>query len=323
MTSDTTCATVCSASTSLTTYIPGASVGVNSTILFNRTSGAGEACCCEARTFPAAFLQPQRSNLLFSSLSITLGDRIWKSAEGERIIPNVRAVDYANKTLSLNCLYTGWIASSIQCVRPGNTFPPIPSIKAGSIALVGDSITRYAEARSLAGWAVNLRAAYKGKYDVINEGNPGWTTTDYLAELGPVLKRYVSPTLITLLLGTNDDVQNWPLETYRANLYRMVATVKSLHPTARFLLMTPPPPLASFDPAKMNTFRQAMLDVAVGTNTNVLDTWKVFLGPTAAYNGTTMSFYLGDFVHLNRNGNVKLLQGLTEYIETTWPEISP
>ncbi|KNC99485.1 hypothetical protein, variant [Spizellomyces punctatus DAOM BR117] len=296
-----------------------------STISFNRTSSPGQGkCCCEARLNRNTFLRSQGPDVLYSVLQITGGDRLWTTSETEYIRSRVNAWDYGNLLAPLTCTPGASIAQAMQCVRNGNTFPPSEKFKEGSIALVGDSITRYGDSEENMGWAMQLRSCYKGRYEVVNKGNPGWTTDDYLSLLEPVLKQFPSPTLITLMLGTNDAFK-LSLSAYKNNLLKMMQIANSIHPGTRLLLITPPPPGSDPDTIHetMNDFRNAMLELSIATGTPVLDTWKVFLGPDARYDGSVMSKYLADGVHLNKDGNVALYEGLTAFLKEHWPEINP
>ncbi|KAJ3002810.1 hypothetical protein HKX48_002095 [Thoreauomyces humboldtii] len=297
-----TCAIVCEHSSASTVYTT--SRLPTTAISFSRTSKPGASdCCCKASGLNAtAFLKAKSSAVAYSYLDISRGDRIFQSAEGNAIFHNVTAIDSTDAKLIPQCHFGGGIANSIEWVRPGATYPPIAKLPPNSIALIGDSITRYGELAYNHGWALGLRAAYKGRFDVVNERNPGWTTTDYLEELGP----------------------GWSVDTYHANLLQMVSTVKTVQPKASFLLITPPPPQPSAPapPGKMNLYRDAMLEVGKATDTHVLDLWKAFMPPTGVYNATVMLPYLYDIVHFNKAGNEHFLTSLEAYMAKAWPAIA-
>ncbi|KAJ3160096.1 hypothetical protein HK101_000951 [Irineochytrium annulatum] len=131
------------------------------------------------------------------------------------------------------------------------------------IILMGDSITeltcdiaKRGYYHEWPGWAHLLSERYVMRRDVFNRGFGGYTTRTYEPMFEDFLKALVKegqdPALVTIYLGANDAVfdhlpHSVPLPTYTTILTKMVHTIRTLHPTARILLITPPPPACNAD----------------------------------------------------------------------------
>jgi acyl-CoA thioesterase-1 len=94
-------------------------------------------------------------------------------------------------------------------------------------------------------------------WHVINAGVSGDTTTDGVNRLGEVLAS--KPRIVILEFGGNDGLRGLPLETTRANLAQMIATLQ--HAGAKVMLagMTLPP---NYGPDYIRTFEQIYRDLA-------------------------------------------------------------
>lgn len=76
------------------------------------------------------------------------------------------------------------------------------------------------------------------QYTVYDEGVSGNTSADLVARLDPDVIA-LKPSLVTIMIGTNDVRQNVPLSTYTANLTTLITSILAVH--GKVLLLSPPP----------------------------------------------------------------------------------
>lgn len=187
------------------------------------------------------------------------------------------------------------------------------------IVLIGDSLTQFGFNPETFGWGTLLQYKYIRKLDVLNRGYSGYTTRWY-----PTPIDLPSDTqLVTLLLGSNDaaihSVQSVPLEEYSARLEAMINEITSC---TRLLLITPPP-VKRPDRNNANTikYRNACLTLAQTHDIPCLDTWELF-EISNDDNDLIMDLYFCDGLHLSKEGNQKLFQGVVDCINQYYPELN-
>ena len=203
------------------------------------------------------------------------------------------------------------------------------------IVLLGDSLTQYGVDVDKEGWSLSLTqhvcGRYVNRYDVLNRGFAGYNTRQYarmiLQVLGDIGR---PPSLITLMLGTNDSDDREPLHVpiaeYKQNLESMISDVKRMYPSSPLLVMTPPPTHADASPKARYDYRTQCIQVATEHYVTVLDTWPLFFpsfnGSFHQYNATAMIPHLVDHVHLSTLGNRVLYQGVLDAIRSHWPGLA-
>jgi len=144
---------------------------------------------------------------------------------------------------------------------------PPPLYGRGKILLLGDSLTQLcfdtdSGSNGSSGWGSALADRYQRRADVLNRGLSGYNTRWFLhyalddddqnegeeqrshiwTEPGNVL-------LVTIFFGANDAAlpdqgsarQHVPLEEYRENLYKLIDEAHEAYPTAKIIVITPPP----------------------------------------------------------------------------------
>jgi acyl-CoA thioesterase-1 len=94
-------------------------------------------------------------------------------------------------------------------------------------------------------------------WQVINAGVSGDTTTDGVNRLGEVLAH--KPRIVIVEFGGNDGLRGLPVETTRANLDQMVATLQKSGAKVILAGMTLPP---NYGPDYIRTFEQIYRDLA-------------------------------------------------------------
>ena len=95
------------------------------------------------------------------------------------------------------------------------------------------------------------------RWRVINAGVSGDTTTDGVNRLGVVLAS--KPRIVIVEFGGNDGLRGLPLETTRANLDQIIATLQSAGAKVVLAGMTLPP---NYGPDYIRTFEQIYRDLA-------------------------------------------------------------
>jgi acyl-CoA thioesterase-1 len=96
------------------------------------------------------------------------------------------------------------------------------------------------------------------RWRVINAGVSGNTTTDGVNRMGEVLA--YKPRIVIVEFGGNDGLRGLPLETTRANLDQIIATLQNAGPKVILAGMTLPP---NYGPDYIRTFEQIYRDLAV------------------------------------------------------------
>ncbi|KAJ3192231.1 isoamyl acetate-hydrolyzing esterase [Entophlyctis luteolus] len=220
------------------------------------------------------------------------------------------------------------------------------------ILLFGDSITEFSFDPALHGWGLVLAHSYARKLDVINRGHSGYNSVWSEPILEPILKSTLPPgasvRIFVLFVGANDASlkvrTRVSIDTYKANMTTMLATVRRLCPGARVLVVTPPP----VDPAAWEAvcialgkepdrnvahtkkYRDACLEFAAehkdawGSDLLVVDTWDVFLGKgRTEYDTSEMDDLLCDGLHFAKKGNLLLGTALVDAIKAQWPDLDP
>ncbi|KAL3671277.1 hypothetical protein V7S43_003209 [Phytophthora oleae] len=117
--------------------------------------------------------------------------------------------------------------------------------------LLGESITEQGVNPAKSEWVALLQYRYQRSTDVLPREFSGYNTKWFIDFALPVVKNElstISPSLITLWLGANDAAlpngqssrQHVVVETYAANLEKIIHTLRINAPDASILVITPP-----------------------------------------------------------------------------------
>ncbi|KAG6572542.1 GDSL esterase/lipase [Phytophthora cinnamomi] len=200
------------------------------------------------------------------------------------------------------------------------------------------------------GWVSLLQNEYIRSADVIVRGVSGYNTKWFLKYVMPTIedeirdRGYTTPSLVTVLLGTNDAVLvngsnpevHVPIFEYKENLIKIVNGFQNITPGAGILLITPPHVddgarikyaserndtkrgLVDRSNAVTSNYSQACVDAANALGIPVLDL-------NAHFNAMTEPAriaLLQDGLHFNANGNKIVHELLQSKIETEFPTLS-
>ncbi|KAJ3138764.1 isoamyl acetate-hydrolyzing esterase [Physocladia obscura] len=221
-----------------------------------------------------------------------------------------------------------------------------------------------------AGWGLTLAHAYARKLDVVNRGFSGYNSEWSKHTLLPVLSGLpgaeseagpgdaasgdsgTKVRLVVLFLGANDASLKArtavALDRYVANVHKMLLAVDAAAPSARVVVVTPPPvhPAAwarvclaqgkvpDRDVAHTRRYRDACIaavDSSVVSHLRpklrLLDSWRVFFGPDEAtydsYSMEVVDKFLCDGLHFSGLGNSSLGDALLRTISDSWPDLHP
>jgi acyl-CoA thioesterase-1 len=174
------------------------------------------------------------------------------------------------------------------------------------IAAFGDSLT--------AGFGVDPGQSYPDilqaeldrrgyRYRVVNLGSSGDTTTDGLARVSMVTD--LKPEIVILEFGANDGLRGLPIATTRANLDRLIATLKSAGARVVLAGMTLPP---NYGPEYIKPFEAIFPDLARKHSATLI---PFFLDGVAG----TGTYMQRDGLHPNLEGNRRVAALVMRTIE--------
>lgn len=218
--------------------------------------------------------------------------------------------------------------------------------------LFGDSITQGAWEPGMNGFGEQLSHVYARKLDVLNRGfsgyNTDWATPTFKQSLATKQDEEYTPKirLLTIWFGANDacirpSPQHVPLERFTSNLRDWVDIVHSpssrYHkPNTRIILISPPPintyqrraDLESRSPPQLldrdfettRKYAEAVRRVAQEKRVGFTDVWTV-LWEAAGKDEASLSKFLYDGLHLNREGYQLMYHALVETIRNTYPDV--
>lgn len=207
------------------------------------------------------------------------------------------------------------------------------------------------------GWVNSLTEMYIRRADIINRGFSGYNTEHALRVFPKIFSKEQckNTILFTLFFGANDSGTNVeqavPLETYQANMQKLISmAVEVLPETCPVVVITPPPCHEAMClvrrqninlgpnhyPTLTQTYRNACLDVITAYQQNgapaagrvyALDLWEAILGSSwdasSAAFADTVKAYLCDGLHLNARGNDLLFNQLKALIQEKRPDLLP
>jgi lysophospholipase L1-like esterase len=211
-----------------------------------------------------------------------------------------------------------------------------PTARTRSIPLCvtfGDSITQYGFHPDLGGWVGLLAGAYERKMDIVCRGFSGYNTRWALHILEKAFSDLV-PDVVTVFFGANDAAledlsqQHVSLEEYKANLKKIVASLRQKFPEVRVLLIGPPPihhdqreaygrsvgydePVVQRKNEVTKLYAEACGEVAEEEGTAFLSLWHE-MTRAARQEGEDVSTFLVDGLHLNEKGNMFVASKVSE-----------
>lgn len=119
--------------------------------------------------------------------------------------------------------------------------------------LFGASLTEWSFSEETEGFGWFLQKTYKGKAEVVNKGQAGYTSSRILPDFDRIIERATapeaSPTLLfTIFLGANDacfvgDREFVPWPEFEANIRKFIETIltQDAMQETKIVLITPPP----------------------------------------------------------------------------------
>ncbi|OQR94037.1 isoamyl acetate-hydrolyzing esterase 1 [Thraustotheca clavata] len=198
------------------------------------------------------------------------------------------------------------------------------------IIMLGDSITEIASDPRRQGFQVQLTGDYVGRADVINRGISGWNTAMWLDVLPAMIDewREKQPMLIVIFLGTNDaslptgesKARYVPLDKYKENLHKLVASFSAAYPLCKYIFLSPPPVNngAWSHTDKLNEvtahYAAACLDVAKELKIPAVDFYNTMQGQWDL-------FY--DGLHFSPKGMILAHELITKCIREAYPAMTP
>ncbi|ETV96275.1 hypothetical protein H310_10448 [Aphanomyces invadans] len=193
------------------------------------------------------------------------------------------------------------------------------------VVTLGDSITEYGAKADESGWVWMLCQDYRNRAAVVNWGKSGWTTRRWLPEIAASRDELaaLSPSLITVLLGTNDAAPAFyrsgvPLEEYTTTMRGILGVVAQACPSAQILLIAPPAVVDEVFGLPQNERVYAYADVCrqLGSELRipVVDLW------TATQDHPE---YFCDGIHLSSDGNRELYRLVLDAIRCNMAHLLP
>ncbi|KAJ3388697.1 hypothetical protein HDU84_009542 [Entophlyctis sp. JEL0112] len=208
------------------------------------------------------------------------------------------------------------------------------------------------------GWASLLQEHLVGKRDVYNRGYGGLTTRQFSPMYEGIMKSIETaanhqPAITTLYLGANDAVvNNIPLEEYDAIIREFVKWHRGEYPSAKILLIAPPPPVCQceydnddrgFQGQKVYVpqfgvlmrpndrwqnrtryYRDAVIQINADigdSNVGLMDPWVMMFGGTGEFDRDVADSFYHDGLHYNAKGDKAHFEYLVGVVRHLWPEL--
>ena len=184
----------------------------------------------------------------------------------------------------------------------------IPSALAGTVLIVGDSISAGFGLNAAQGWVTLLQERLKQHdpaFDVVNASISGDTSAGGLARLPGLLDRH-QPRVVVIELGGNDGLRGQPPAQLKQNLTAMTEAAKSAGAKVLILGMQLPP---NYGQRYTRTFAQTFTEVSAEQNVAIV---PFMLDGVGAVEGMMQP----DGIHPNAAAQPRLL-------ENVWPELVP
>lgn len=210
------------------------------------------------------------------------------------------------------------------------------------LLLLGDSLTQ----TSFEGWGGMLANLYQRRADVLNRGMSGYNTRWYIkyAQDNGVWDEPGRVVLVTIFFGANDatlidqdPTKHVPLAEYGENLKALIGKTRGSYPTAKILLITPPPihreqrlefqemryqEYATGIPERTSehtlTYVQKCIEVSKELNVPCLDMFDAMMKDGDGDFGK----FLWDGLHFSELGQKFVFEQLTLAIKTHFPGIA-
>jgi lysophospholipase L1-like esterase len=190
----------------------------------------------------------------------------------------------------------------------------------GTATIGGKSWTTFAPRMS----GGKLYEAWDNGFYETNLATSGHTSTQQLATLNAFLTANPGylPTLVSVMVGTNDVRDSSDPATWQANLAAYVTAVRAVSPSCQFVFHTLPPrsgPTSAVAPAIIEDVWNAWLRTWVAANGHTLvDVWRLVTDP-ATREFRSGVFDTSDGVHINAAGQYLIGQ---EYQRVVTPRLS-
>lgn len=238
----------------------------------------------------------------------------------------------------------GFVEDLSQSTLPGVPQGGLQARPRPFALLLGDSLTQRAFDVAERGWAAQLSDWYSRRMDVVNRGFSGYNSRWVLHILPRVLREVsaregLDCRLVTLWLGANDAVvpaarQYVPLDEFKRNIERILATVSVTFPQALLVLLTPPPanteawashrtvqhvPLDR-EPGRSAEYAQAVREVASSAKVALVDVHAKFGGEDGS---EAAPFLIDDGVHLGPKGSDVVIKSILDVVKARRNQLLP
>ena len=188
--------------------------------------------------------------------------------------------------------------------------------------LLGSSMTQRSYEIQWSGYGIGLSNWYTRVADIILRGQSGYNSRWTLLTLPDIVGTYV-PDMLVLFLGNNDSIiegtgQHIPVPEFKSNMIQILEHFRAVNPQIAFLLLTP---TKSTKLGRLDDITALYTDVVYelgknSYNTAVVDLWQ---GEFAIDSLTD----LHDGLHVNAEGNRKVLLAIQHAIRTYFPDFVP
>ena len=190
------------------------------------------------------------------------------------------------------------IKATVNSVKTGNNATTVnsSSLHAHRIVCIGDSVTQGGYGNETDRWPYWLKARLGGDWEVINQGEGGYTTADVLSHINSALA--LKPRFVIIMGGINDLVFGpVPLATTQANIKAITTRVESSGAIPVLCTVTP----IGSNSTQRNTLNAWITEYAHSKGYALIDFNKVLENPSNPGNANT-ALMTDDGVHPNTAG---------------------
>lgn len=189
-----------------------------------------------------------------------------------------------------------------------------------NIMIVGSSMTQRAYSIEHLGFGIGLSDWYSRVADIFLRGQSGYNSRWILASLPELIGPH-KPDMAIIFLGNNDSTthsngQSVPVEEFRTNMLSIMKKFRSANPHVVFLLLTPTKATRIRVNSITEKYTRVVQEIGeLDDRTAVVELWDG--------NNAISASDLCDGLHLNVEGNKKILNGIKATVRLHFPELVP
>lgn len=189
-----------------------------------------------------------------------------------------------------------------------------------SVMIVGSSMTQRAYNMEHLGFGIGLSDWYSRVADIFLRGQSGYNSRWTLASLPELIGPH-KPDMAIIFLGNNDSItqsngQSVPVEEFRLNMLSIMKKFRCANPQVVFLLLTPTKATRSRVNSITEKYTRVVREIGeLDDRAAVVELWDG--------NNAISSSDLCDGLHLNVEGNQKVLNGIKATTRLYFPELVP